>query len=383
VASSQTPEPGTWARTPRPAPSPDAPVLGRWSPTRATDVTAGRRQLGAALHDGARPAGAAEGGVEGLLLAFEELVSNAVLHGRSPIEVVVTATGHCWLLEVTDAAEGTPPIPDRERDAALGGLGLGLVAQLSVAHGWEPLGDGRKVVWARVDYTGDTGRRLPAAHERRESVPPGKPAIRVFLVDAHEVTRRGVATVLAVDPLIRVVGEAESVEQARRRLLAVRPDVAVVPGAQLCADLRSMLPGLQCLVLGQDVSPESVSAAIRAGASGYLVKDVRSAELVAVVRRVADGQTLFDAGTIALSGPHNNNGGQGHRLPLLTAREHQLLQLLGEGLSNREIAERLRLEIKTVKNYVSTLLAKLHLTNRTQAAVLATQMRNRDPATRP
>jgi two-component system response regulator DevR len=189
--------------------------------------------------------------------------------------------------------------------------------------------------------------------------------------------------VLAVDPLIRVVGEAESVEQARRRLLAVRPDVAVVPGAQLCADLRSMLPGLQCLVLGQDVSPESVQAAIRAGASGYLVKDVRSAELVAVVRRVADGQTLFDAGTIALSGPHNNNGGQGHRLPLLTAREHQLLQLLGEGLSNREIAERLRLEIKTVKNYVSTLLAKLHLTNRTQAAVLATQMRNRDPATRP
>jgi two-component system, NarL family, response regulator DevR len=383
VASSQTPEPGTWTRTPRPAPSPGAPVLGRWNPTRAADVTAGRRQLGAALHDGARPAVATEDGVERLLLAFEELVSNAVRHGRSPIEVVVTAIGDCWLLEVTDAADGTPPIPDLERDAALGGLGLALVARLSVAHGWEPLGDGRKVVWARVDYTGDTGRRLPAAHERRESVPPGKPAIRVFLVDAHEVTRRGVATVLAVDPLIRVVGEAESVEQARRRLLAVRPDVAVVPGAQLCADLRSMLPGLQCLVLGQDVSPESVQAAIRAGASGYLVKDVRSAELVAVVRRVADGQTLFDAGTIALSGPHNNNGGQRHRLPLLTAREHQLLQLLGEGLSNREIAERLRLEIKTVKNYVSTLLAKLHLTNRTQAAVLATQMRNGDPATRP
>jgi len=283
VASSQTPEPGTWARTPRPVPSPGAPVLGRWSPTRAADITAGRLQLGAALHDGARPAGAAEGGVEGLLLAFEELVSNAVRHGRSPIEVVVTATGHCWLLEVTDAAGGTPPIPDRERDAALGGLGLGLVARLSVAHGWEPLGDGRKVVWARVDYTGDSGRGLPAAHERRASVPPGKPAIRVFLVDAHEVTRRGVATVLAVDPHIRVVGEAESVDQARRRVLAVRPDVAVVAGAQLCADLRSVLPGVRCLVLEQDVSPESVSAAIRAGASGYLVKDVRGAELVAAV----------------------------------------------------------------------------------------------------
>ena len=153
MASSQTPEPGTWARTPRQAPPPDAHVLGRWSPTRAADVTAGRMQLGAALHDGSRPAGAVEGGVERLLLAFEELVSNAVRHGRSPIEVVVTAIGQCWLLEVTDAAEGTPPIPDQERDAALGGLGLPLVAQLSGAHGWEPLGDGRKVVWARVDYS--------------------------------------------------------------------------------------------------------------------------------------------------------------------------------------------------------------------------------------
>ena len=94
------------------------------------------------------------------------------------------------------------------------------------------------------------------------------PVIRVFLVDAHEVTRRGVATVLAADPRIRVVGEADSVDQARRRAPAARPDVAVVAGAQLCADLRLVLPGVRCLVLGQDVSPEAVSAAIRAGASG-------------------------------------------------------------------------------------------------------------------
>ena len=112
-----------------------------------------------------------------------------------------------------------------------------------------------------------------------------------LLVDAHEVTRRGVATVLAADPHIRVVGEAESEDQARRRVLAVRPDVAVVADAQLCADLRSALPGMRCLVLEQDVSPEAVSAAIRAGASGYLVKDVRSTELVAAVRRVAAGHT--------------------------------------------------------------------------------------------
>jgi two-component system, NarL family, response regulator DevR len=183
-------------------------------------------------------------------------------------------------------------------------------------------------------------------------VQPDMPAIRVFLVDGHEVTRRGVATVLAVDPHIRVVGEAESVDQARRRVLAVRPDVAVVAGAQLCADLRSVLPGLQCLVLGQDVSPESVQAAIRAGASGYLVKDVRG----------------------ALSEP-SANGHHQNRLTMLTDRERQLRKLLGEGLSNREIADRLGLGVKTVKNYVSLLLAKLQLTNRTQAAVLATEGR--------
>jgi two-component system, NarL family, response regulator DevR len=205
-------------------------------------------------------------------------------------------------------------------------------------------------------------------------VQPDMPAIRVFLVDGHEVTRRGVATVLAVDPHIRVVGEAESVDQARRRVLAVRPDVAVVAGAQLCADLRSVLPGLQCLVLGQDVSPESVQAAIRAGASGYLVKDVRGAELVAAVRRVAAGHTLFAAATIALSEP-SANGHHQNRLTMLTDRERQLRKLLGEGLSNREIADRLGLGVKTVKNYVSLLLAKLQLTNRTQAAVLATEGR--------
>ena len=146
---------------------------------------------------------------------------------------------------------------------------------------------------------GDQGVRPGAT--ARLSVQPDMLAIRVFLVDAHEVTRRGVTTVLAADPHIRVVGEAESMDQARRRALAVRPDVAVVDGAPLCADLRSVLPGMRCLVLGQDVGPEAVSAAIQGGASGYLVKDAHSAELVAAVRRVASGHILFAAATIALS----------------------------------------------------------------------------------
>jgi two-component system, NarL family, response regulator DevR len=208
---------------------------------------------------------------------------------------------------------------------------------------------------------------------------PDMLAIRVFLVDAHEITRRGVATVLAADPQIRAVGEAESEDQARRRVLAVRPDVAVVAGGQLCAHLRAVLPGLRCLVLGQDGSPDEVHAAVRAGASGYLVKDVRGEQLVAAVRRVAAGHSLFDPATIALSG-HVSNGHREDRLALLTDRERQVLQLLGEGLSNREIAERLRLEVKSVKNYVTALLAKLDLANRTQAAVLATQLRDSEGA---
>jgi two-component system, NarL family, response regulator DevR len=135
------------------------------------------------------------------------------------------------------------------------------------------------------------------------------PVIRVFLLDAHEVTRRGVAAVLEADPQIRVVGEAGAVAEARRRCVAVRPDVAVVAGAQLCADLGAVLPGLRCLVLGQDVSPDTVQAAVRAGAAGFVVKDLHAAELVAAVRSVAAGQILFDAATLAGAG----RGPEGHR----------------------------------------------------------------------
>ena len=146
-------------RSPRPARPVNARTLGRWSPTRAADITAGRLQLCAALHDGMRPSGATEAAVERLVLVFEELVSNAVRHGRPPVEVVVTGTGDCWVLEVFDSAEGLLPTPDPQRDPALGGLGLALVARISAAHGWEPLGDGRKAVWARVDYAREQALR--------------------------------------------------------------------------------------------------------------------------------------------------------------------------------------------------------------------------------
>lgn len=152
MSSSQTPHPGAWGRIARPARPSDDRILGRWWPARAADITAGRLELCAAVHGSRRPAGATEAAVERLVLVFEELVSNGVRHGRPPIEVGVTGTADAWVLEVFDAAGGVLPTPDPERDPALGGLGLALVALVSGAHGWEPLGDGRKVVWARVDH---------------------------------------------------------------------------------------------------------------------------------------------------------------------------------------------------------------------------------------
>lgn len=157
MADARTDDPGTWARRPRPAPRGDARVLGRWRPVRAADITRSRQQLGAALDGGARPSGATEDAVERLVLIFEELVSNAVRHGRLPIEVLVTATVCCWLLEVVDAAGHVPPTPDPERDPALGGLGLSLVARLGSGYGTELRRDGHKVVWASVHYLRDRG----------------------------------------------------------------------------------------------------------------------------------------------------------------------------------------------------------------------------------
>jgi serine phosphatase RsbU (regulator of sigma subunit)/PAS domain-containing protein len=142
-----------WARAALPQLAPDARTVGRWRPGRAVDVTASRQQLAVAVNDGHRQPAANDGAVERLLLAFEELVSNAVRHGRQPVEATVTVTDHFWLLQVTDAAGKEPPTPAVGRDAALGGLGLGLVAAICGAVGWEPRADGRKVVWARLDFT--------------------------------------------------------------------------------------------------------------------------------------------------------------------------------------------------------------------------------------
>ena len=213
---------------------------------------------------------------------------------------------------------------------------------------------------------------------------PSSAPVRVFLVDDHEVVRRGVAEVLEDEPGITVAGEAGSVAEALARVPAVRPDVVVIDmrlpdgdGADLCRDLRERVPGLRCLVLTSFSEQEALDAAVRAGASGFLLKQVRGPALVTAVRTIADGGTLFDEVAPAAAPPPGTGTAGGDRLATLTEQERTVLRLIGEGLTNRQIGARMGLAEKTVKNYTSHLLAKLGLERRTQAAILATELRDR------
>jgi two-component system, NarL family, response regulator DevR len=208
--------------------------------------------------------------------------------------------------------------------------------------------------------------------------------VRVFLVDDHEVVRRGVAEVLEEDPGIVVAGEAGTVAEALVRVPAVRPTVVVIDmrlpdgdGADMCRRLLAADPDLRCLVLTSYADAEAMSAAVRAGASGYLLKQVRGPALVSAVRTVAAGGTLFDPEVpLPPARPRRAVDGE-DRLAQLTDQERTVLRLIGEGLTNRQIGARMGLAEKTVKNYTSHLLAKLGLERRTQAAILATELRDR------
>ena len=213
---------------------------------------------------------------------------------------------------------------------------------------------------------------------------PSNGPVRVFLVDDHEVVRRGVAEVLEDDPGISVVGEAGSVAEAQARVPAVRPDLVVVDmrlpdgdGAELCRGLRDRVPGLRCLVLTSFAEQDALDAAVRAGASGFLLKQIRGPALVSAVKTIAAGGTLFDE--VAPRGPRESAPAPAgsDRVALLTDQERTVLALIGEGLTNRQIGARMGLAEKTVKNYTSHLLAKLGLERRTQAAILATELRDR------
>lgn len=205
--------------------------------------------------------------------------------------------------------------------------------------------------------------------------------IRVFLLDDHEVVRRGIRELLESEGDIEVVGESGLAQEAARRIPALRPDVAILDGRlpdgtgmEVCRDVRSVDPSIKALILTSYDDDEALFSAIMAGAAGYILKQVRGNDLIHTVRRVAAGESTLDPSVTARVLDRVRNGPpRDQQLEALTTQEQKILELIGEGLTNRQIAERMYLAEKTVKNYVSSLLAKLGLTSRTQAAIFATK----------
>jgi DNA-binding NarL/FixJ family response regulator len=208
----------------------------------------------------------------------------------------------------------------------------------------------------------------------------------VFLVDDHEIVRRGLADLLDDEPDLQVCGEAASAAEALARIPATRPDVAVLDvrlpdgnGVELCRELRARMPELHCLMLTSFSDDEALLDAIMAGAAGFVLKQVLGHDLLAAIRTVASGQSLLDGRTTAaLMNRLRRQRDDADPLRELSDQERTVLELIGDGLTNRQIAERMFLAEKTVKNYVSHLLAKLGMQRRTQVAVLATELRSRD-----
>jgi two-component system, NarL family, response regulator DevR len=206
--------------------------------------------------------------------------------------------------------------------------------------------------------------------------------IRVFLLDDHEVVRRGLRELLEDEPDIEVVGEAESAASALRRIPALRVDVAVLDarlgdgsGIDVCREIRSRDESVRAIILTSYDDDDALFAAIMAGAAGYVLKQIHGTDLVDGIRRVAAGQSLLDPAVIARVLQRVRDGsGPPDELAALTEQERKILACIAEGMTNRQIGERLFLAEKTVKNYVSSLLAKLGLERRTQAAVLAARL---------
>jgi DNA-binding NarL/FixJ family response regulator len=214
--------------------------------------------------------------------------------------------------------------------------------------------------------------------------------IRVFLLDDHEVVRRGLTDLLDAEPDISVVGDADSVEHALVRVPALRPHVAVLDvrlpdgdGISVCRELRSQMPELSCLMLTSFDDEEALLDAIMAGASGYVLKQIKGSDLVSAVRTVASGQSMLDPTTTArlmrsLRADPAEAPALAPELASLSPRERDILALIGDGLTNREIGKKLYLSEKTVKNHISRLLAKLGVQRRVQAAVLASHLEHSD-----
>lgn len=209
---------------------------------------------------------------------------------------------------------------------------------------------------------------------------------RVFLVDDHEIVRRGVAELLQREPDLEVVGEAGDVAHALSRIQATRPDVALLDmrlpdgdGIALCRDIRSRHPEITCLILTAYDDDEAAMSAVLAGAAGYVLKNINGSKLVEQVRAAAAGRTmLHSAVTRQVATRAAADDRDDPRFGSLNLRERQVLALIADGLTNRQIGDQLDLAEKTVKNYVSGLLRKLGFERRTQAAVYQLEHRNHD-----
>ena len=208
---------------------------------------------------------------------------------------------------------------------------------------------------------------------------------RVFLLDDHEIIRRGLRELFEAEDDMEVVGEAATAEEALARVPSTQPDVAILDirlpdgdGVEVCRDLLSLRPETRCLMLTSFADDEALFSAILAGASGYVLKDVRGTDLVLAVRQVAAGQSLIDASLRSkVLARMRNEESEDQYLAKLSSRERQVLDLVAEGKTNRKIGEELFLSEKTVKNYVSSVLMKMGLSRRTEAAVYAVKVAER------
>jgi DNA-binding NarL/FixJ family response regulator len=224
--------------------------------------------------------------------------------------------------------------------------------------------------------------RLPSTDRGREE---GSLPITVFLLDDHEIVRRGVAQLLEAEHDIQIVGEAGTAAQALARIPALHPDVALIDvrlpdgdGVSVCREIRSsVVPPPACLILTSFSDDEALFGAIMAGAAAYLLKQITGADLIAAVRTVAAGGSLLDPGAMAIVLERLRRRGQPDdpRFATLSPRERRILDLIADGLTNRQIGAELHLAEKTVKNHVSSLLQKLGFSRRTEAAVYATKRR--------
>ena len=232
-----------------------------------------------------------------------------------------------------------------------------------------------------------TAGSLPVGARDRHLVSdaPGAGGVRVFLVDDHEVVRRGVRQLLEDSGEIVVVGEAGTAAEALARIPPTRPDVAVLDvrlpdgdGVEVCREVRSRHPEIHCLMLTSFSDDEALFQAIMAGASGYLLKQIKGPDIVDGIRRVAAGQSLLDpAVTTRVLDRLRTPPAEDARLATLSDQERRVLELIAEGMTNRQIGEHLHLAEKTIKNYVSNLLTKLGMQRRTQAAVYAAKLGQR------